>query len=781
MTTQVRGWRVHLSCSPMVHPQLEAILQDIPGIKCDSRSNIATHMEIPTHAWGLVEPLLSSYFRQNPHHKVYYSTGWRKARHKHDFVILKTFPPGLDPARVPGLNAHAYECQQPHQIDALRRLFARGSSLEEIPTGGGKSFVALAAAAAARSIGWRVLIVAPSSTSQWESEIEKWLDPSIVGGVTVLRGQLGAEVRAYKGRTQDRCVAMVGREEAASRLPARTRLGKLEALWAEGSLGWIPAADIAPPQRTRAVELGIVRIETVTVHRPRWAVWDTDIDREVASYPEDFRSTTVDGSGEPREIGPAEAAKLATERLNRDIRSEAQILVVSAGILTHRRNALRKWGPDLVIFDESHEYKAFDRWKAQPATVPGAKPTFYLAETQAASAWYIAERASSVLLLSATPDPDRRRDLWSQYDILDPGSVGPFKHFTKRYCAGRMREVKPGVMVWDSTGEVKRGVPLPIDPAMDAELRNRAGFLHYITPRSVSHANIPPINRQLVWLKANELSRPGKDPEWRVPPRSKDDQVNRLLDMAAEMKRAPAVARYSPMVLDGKRGVVLTGSHASCDRLGEAFLKRLGGREFIVTPRYRDHLHSIWDALGGHYTRLEVGQVVQPLVLSVHGGDADRDGRFEELQRILRHPGPALLVGTVDAWGQGWDGMQHLDFAAILRLPWNQGRVLQAEGRFERFGGLFSVLVEYLLALNTIDERLLRTVLGKAETSLKLFDRDDLERLRHGLSEEAATEDILSNMLAGLLGGEAKAPEEEDFDVTALVETAVVRQQQDRE
>ena len=779
MTTQVRGWRVHLSVSPMVHPQLETILVSIPGLKCDSKSNIATHMEIPTHAWGLIEPLLNSYFAQNKHHKVYYSTGWRKPRRREN-TVLKAFPPTLDPARVPGLNVHAYECQQPHQIAALARLFSQGATLEEIPTGGGKTFVALAAAAAARSIGWKVLIIAPSSTSQWEAEIEKWLDPTVVGGVTVLQGQLGAEVRAYKGRMQERCVALVSREEAVSRLPKGIRLGKLEPLWAEGSLGWVPASDIAMPQRTRAVELGIVKVVTEVASRPRWAVWDTDTDREVANYPEEYRSTTVDRNGDVWEIGPAEAAKLATERMNRDIRSEAQILIVSAGILTHRRDALRKWAPDLVILDESHDYKAFDRWKAAPATVPGAKPTFYLSGTQSASAWYVTEQVSSVLLLSATPDPDRRRDLWSQYDILDPGSMGSFKDWTRRYCGGRMREVKPGVLVWDSTGEVKRGVPLPIDPAMDTELRRRAGFLHYITPRSVSHAHIPPINRQLVWLKATELSRPGKDPEWKVPPRSKDDKVNRLLDMAAEMKRKPAVSRYVPMVLGGQRGVVLTGSHASCDRLGEDFLKRLGGKEFIVTARYRDHLHTIWDALGWKgYTRLEVGQVVHPLVLSVHGGDADRDHRFDELQKILHHPGPALLIGTVDAWGQGWDGMQFLDFAAILRLPWNQGRVLQAEGRFERFGGLFSVLVEYLLALNTIDERLLRTVLGKAETSLKLFDRDDLERLRHGLSEEAAAEDILSSMLAGLLGGEIKAPDEEDFDVATIVQTAVVRQQQD--
>ena len=58
---------------------------------------------------------------------------------------------------------------------------------------------------------------------------------------------------------------------------------------------------------------------------------------------------------------------------------------------------------------------------------------------------------------------------------------------------------------------------------------------------------------------------------------------------------------------------------------------------------------AIERAMGGRCPRLTEGQIVHPLVLKVHGGDGDRDSRFDALQTLLRHPGPALLVGTVDA------------------------------------------------------------------------------------------------------------------------------------
>lgn len=404
-----------------------------------------------------------------------------------------------------------------------------------------------------------------------------------------------------------------------------------------------------------------------------------------------------------------------------------------------------------VLVSNCHEFKSEKLWKVHPAEVPGGKPTFTLHETQAASAWYVCERASAVLLLSATPDPDRRRDLWAQYNLINPKGWGSFRDWTGRYAHGRYREIKAGTMVWDSSGEQSKGVPFPPNPAMDRELKGRAQWIHTITPRSVSHKDIPPLDRRIIWLDRTQLTNPSKDPEWSTPVRAERDKLNRLMDIAAEMKRSYAVQHIVPKVLhEGLRGVVLTGSHASAERLHAELMKKLGGKTFT---------HKLTD------------RKVVPVKLALsHGGTHTSDERKPLLDDLLRcqvclaehtgicgHLSPSLLVGTIDAWGQGRDKMQFLNFATVLRLPWTPGGLQQLEGRWERIGGLWSVLVEYIFARNTIDERLLQAVLGKVASSLALFDRDDLTRLHRGMSEEESEQEVLEKMLQRLLSdGEEK-------------------------
>jgi hypothetical protein len=772
-----------------MHPDVQAQLQQLPGLSIMD-TGMATNIEIPIHGWLVIKPYLDWYFQHNPHHQKLESLGPPRRKGRYDAPSLRRFPPNLNPARIPGLNEEALRSQRPCQIASWRRLFQQGCTLEEIPTGGGKTFVALGAACAAAALGWKVLILAPTSAAQWEAEMERWITPGAIKGFTVLRGQLGCEVRTYAAKSTEVFTAIVSQREAEARLPARTRLGKLELLWDETGTPrpqGVPAKEIPVTFRTRALDLRIVEQSTRLIRPARWVIWDGDTNKPIKMFEEGFQTWTVDENGQGKTLGPAEAAEMFIRPLNKVIRADSQILVASSGILTARRDALRTWAPDLVICDESHDMKHWEVWKRVPPATPGDKPVYILHETQAASAYWVTERASAVMLLSATPDPDRRRDLFAQYSLCDPKGWGNFRSFSGRYCGGRMREVQPGVIVWDSTGEVKRGVPIPIDPVFESELRQRAAYVHAITPRSESHKDVPPIDRRLVWLKPSELSRPGKDPDWSVPIRSAKDITNRLLDIAAEMKRKPAVAELAPRILSGQKGIVLTGSHASCDRLEAEFRKKLCEKDHILTQRECTRLREIWQAALGPSDpkppHVEPGQLVHPLVLASHGGTGDREDRYGILTQLLLYPGPALLVGTVDAWGQGWDRMQFLDFGTILRLPWNQGKVLQAEGRFERGRGLYSVLVEYFLASGTIDERLLRTVLGKADASLRLFNRDDLSRLRAGLAEEESEEDILASMLDGLLGKNGQPviqlgteeDDAEDFQVDQLVSAALER------
>ena len=75
-------------------------------------------------------------------------------------------------------------------------------------------------------------------------------------------------------------------------------------------------------------------------------------------------------------------------------------------------------------------------------------------------------------------------------------------------------------------------------------------------------------------------------------------------------------------------------------------------------------------------------------------------------------PGPALLVGTGDAWGESVD-LQDTDLAIISMLPWTPDKVIQWEGRFARLGQKRPVLVSYIIARTTADEHVADLLLDK--------------------------------------------------------------------
>ena len=96
---------------------------------------------------------------------------------------------------------------------------------------------------------------------------------------------------------------------------------------------------------------------------------------------------------------------------------------------------LRKWNPEVVVFDECH-------FLMNPDTQ----------RTKAAKS--VSENAVYVWGLSGTPMTNRPRDLWGVLDTIVPGRFGKdFFPFGLRYCGGYKEEVIPGKVVWKFDGK----------------------------------------------------------------------------------------------------------------------------------------------------------------------------------------------------------------------------------------------------------------------------------------------------------------------------------------
>jgi SNF2 family DNA or RNA helicase len=112
-------------------------------------------------------------------------------------------------------------------------------------------------------------------------------------------------------------------------------------------------------------------------------------------------------------------------------------------------------------------------------------------------------------------------------------------------------------------------------------------------------------------------------------------------------------------------------------------------------------------------------------------------------------PGPAVLVGTGDAWGEGVN-LQDTDLLLIAMLPYTPGQIVQWEGRVARHGQKRPVMIQYLVAEHTVDEHVAGILLEKLPAVEKVSQDDSVDGLADQLmgadNEDALMESILSKL-----------------------------------
>lgn len=150
---------------------------------------------------------------------------------------------------------------------------------------------------------------------------------------------------------------------------------------------------------------------------------------------------------------------------------------------------------------------------------------------------------------------------------------------------------------------------------------------------------------------------------------------------AASRKHAYIEDRVLTSLQAGQKVVVFTGRRLDCERLADKLQRFLTMR----VPRA-----EVWWAHGG----------TEP---------SDRD---KIRHKYMASPGPALLIGTGDAWGESID-LQDTDLALITMLPWTPDKIIQWEGRFSRLGQKRPVLISYVVARATADEHITDLLLDK--------------------------------------------------------------------
>lgn len=347
----------------------------------------------------------------------------------------------------------------------------------------------------------------------------------------------------------------------------------------------------------------------------------------------------------------------------------ARIVIAGYEMLNTILSQLLAAAPSSIVYDEAHRVKSHRRFAAIPETDAAGndKIKFVAEDNITACAARLGRNVSRRLGLTATPVADRVRDLWSQLDVIHPGAWGRYWDFAKSYCDLQINSFGG----WDDRGKSN----------MD-ELKKRMSFAVHSIDYAVTHRDLPPKRRQVIFIDKSSQNAPSAFA--RELERAKKLGLTHLQDVrlaeAASRKRAYLVDVVAEAVASSQKVTVFTGRHNDCERLESAIRK------------------SCANALG------------EKIWMS-HGGFAMRQ-RDAAREAYMRCEGPAVFIGTGEAFGESIT-LAETDLAIFAMLPINARQLLQWEGRFTRRGYSRNVLILYPVAEGSYDERVHEILLSK--------------------------------------------------------------------
>ena len=385
--------------------------------------------------------------------------------------------------------------------------------------------------------------------------------------------------------------------------------------------------------------------------------------------------------------------------------SEALFVVLGWEMLPACLDVLLKWKPASWIADEAHKMKSHRRWGAVPQT--DGKLKFEPLDNIAHAAYKLSRSVRHRLGATATPIKDRVRDLWAQLDVIHPDAWGPFykedrASFTTRYCAAR-RGTFGGI---ETTGSSN----------LD-ELWDRVSTIVHQVPHSVTHRHLPPKRRLVTYVtQGDQNAATGFASVYKQAAKGgRGTLLEAKLMEAAAKKRKYLLEVLEECVENDQKVVVFTGRREDCDKLAAEVTKKFGSDATVFTG---------------------------------HGGTPAvvRDGIQ---QAYMAAKGPAILVGTGDAWGEGVN-LQDSDLLLIAMLPYTPGQIVQWEGRVARHGQKRPVLVQYLVAEGTVDEHVAGILLDKLPAVENVAGDDSVtgfaDQLRGADDAEAIIESIMAKL-----------------------------------
>lgn len=366
------------------------------------------------------------------------------------------------------------------------------------------------------------------------------------------------------------------------------------------------------------------------------------------------------------------------------MRLPGEIVIINYDILKSWVKCLLRYKPLVVIFDEIQYLKSPDSQRTKAALK-------------------LVRYAESVLGLSGTPILNRPIELWPVLQLIRPDLFPDMMEYAWRYCHPKKTRWGWQMKGATRTKELNRILRTEVmirrrkkDVLTDLPSKSRRVICYKLTPKQQKEYDYAEEDF-IEWL--SEKSRRRAKRAKRSPQMT---QVGYLLRLVAGFK-LNWVARWVEEFHEAHPNEKLVG--------------------FSMHTFVLDHLHD-------HFRQSSV--LINGPVRGCKR--AERVRQFNGNRRIQN------LFGNWKAAGVGLNLQSHCAFAASFDFPWTPGDLLQGEDRIHRIGQKRKVLVYYLVALGTIEERLMRILQYKSKIIEEILDGN----------RDSAELDIFSDLLDSL-------------------------------
>ena len=341
---------------------------------------------------------------------------------------------------------------------------------------------------------------------------------------------------------------------------------------------------------------------------------------------------------------------------------EEPLTIINYDILADQMSWLAEQNFKVIIFDEAHALQNPEaRW------------------TRAAIA--LAKRCPKVQGLSGTPVANRPKDFWAILHIIRPDLFPSFNQYAWKYCAPRFIDSQGR---WDYTGATNLDeLNKIISPFM---IRREKDILN-LPPQSIRMECVEIDNRNDYQALHNEYVKTATVPFFK----RFANQGATKLSLTTQMLMTTA---------RGKARAVVTW-------LQDAIAAR-PGEKMIVFCTHTGMLDVI-------YRRVSPGRAL------MINGSVSAKKRTKIVEQFETDDQIDLIVCNIVAAGAGIT-LNAATRTVFVELPWAPRHILQAKDRNYRIGQLNATEVIYLVAGNTIEEKLCRVLQEKADIADTIVD-----------------------------------------------------------